>query len=349
MAAGNSSPRVLFSTPRLGQIALSFHQGSVVTLKQLDDAVHELQLYALNRGMIPIAGIISRPLDNDRHEILGFGHNELADGVPGVHGETGAVKGMGRVAGGYQDLVATSSLSPCPFCQCTLARQLGIKTIRILDDRNYRPDKGDYEKVGVTPLIAPHSGIESTFGGWVNDPVNRTLWDRDIGIPVGARGIPRRFTPEETQALVRRVVRVALEGAQHGEIPIGAAIVDDLGQVVGSSHAKIVTDNDPSKTAAMAAWRASGSRNDWGKYTLVLSAGPDPIALSMFKIFGFGQLIIASSDVYRGHTSEVQAINKPVVIAGGGEESDQALSSWLAGKPVSLAREYLGIGWASED
>jgi tRNA(Arg) A34 adenosine deaminase TadA len=326
-------------------------------VKELDDAVHELQLFALRRGMIPIAGIISRPLDSrlldsgllekGHHEILGFGHNELADGVPGVHGETGAVKGMGRVAGGYQDLVATSSLSPCPFCQCTLARQLGIKTIRILDDRNYRPDKGDYQRVGVTPLVAPHASIESTFAEWVNDPVNRTLWNRDIGIPVGARGVPRRFAPEESQALVRRAVRLALEGAQRGEIPIGAVIVDELGQVVGSSHAKIVTDNDPSKTAAMAAWRASGSRNDWGKYTLVLSAGPDPVALSMFKIFGFGQLIVASADVYRGHISEVQAVTEAVVIAGGAADSDEALSDWLKAHPVALAREYLGIAWPS--
>jgi hypothetical protein len=137
-------------------VRLSFQKHDLLSLPDLDDAVHEIQLYALEKGMIPIAAIISRPLADGRHEVLGFGHNELADGIPGVHGETGAVKGMGRIVGGYSDLVATSSLSPCPFCQCTLVRQLGIKTVRILDDLNYRPDKSDYEKAGITPIVQAH-------------------------------------------------------------------------------------------------------------------------------------------------------------------------------------------------
>jgi hypothetical protein len=78
---------------------LSLKKHDIVTLQELDDAVHEVQLWALSKGMIPIAAIISRPLDAQRHEVLGFGHNELADGIPGVHGETGAVKGMGGLKG----------------------------------------------------------------------------------------------------------------------------------------------------------------------------------------------------------------------------------------------------------
>jgi hypothetical protein len=67
----------------------------------------------------------------------------------------------------------------------------------------------------------------------------------------------------------------------------------------------------------------------------------------MFKIFGFGQLIVASADVYRGHISEVQAVTEAVVIAGGAADSDEALSDWLKAHPVALAREYLGIAWPS--
>ncbi len=338
-----SSPPV--DSPKIPTLSISKHD--VVTTTQLDDAVHEVQLYALKRGMIPIAGIISRPQGDDRHEILGFGHNQLADGVPGVHGETGAVKGMGRIVGGYSDLVATSSLSPCPFCQCTLARQLGIKTIRILDDKNYRPDKGDYLRAGITPIVCSHSGIESTFNTWVNDPKNSTLWNRDIGIPAGERGTPRKFTKTETEQLVTRAMRLAHEAVVAGEIPIGALIVDELGQVVGSSYAKIITNNDPSMVASMAAWRAAGSRDDWGKHTLILTAGPDPIAYSMFKIFRFGQLITASDKIYSGELNAVRELKKPVILAGGGDESDVLLSKWLNDNSPALAREYLGIDWSA--
>jgi tRNA(Arg) A34 adenosine deaminase TadA len=317
----------------------------IVSLKELDDAVYQVQQYALKRGMIPIAGVISRPLERERHEILGFGHNELADGVPGVHGETGAVKGMGRIEVGYSDLVATSSLSPCPFCQCTLARQLGIRTVRILDDVNYRPDKTDYEKAGITPVVSPHPFIEKTFGDWVSDPNNAVLWNRDIGIATGPTAAPRRFTPDEIRVLLERATRLAHEGLAQGEIPLGALIVDDLGQVVGSSFSRIVTDNDPSKVAAMAAWRAAGSRDDWGRHTLVLTSGPDHIAYSMFKIFGFGQLIVGSGAVYSGQTDAVRQLGKSVVVADEAELCDPLLLKWLRENSVRRAKEYFGADW----
>jgi tRNA(Arg) A34 adenosine deaminase TadA len=317
----------------------------ILSLPELDDAVHAVQLHALEKGMIPISAIISRPLADGRHEVLGFGHNELADGIPGVHGETGAVKGMGRIADGYGDLVATSSLSPCPFCQCTLARQLGIKTVRILDDRNYRPDTSDYAKAGIHPIVRSHPKIEETFARWVNDPKNEVLWRRDIGIPTGATASPRMFSQEELGALMQRALRLAHEGSRIGEIPIGALIVDDLGQVVGGGHARVVKDNDPSKVAAMTAWRAAGSRDDWGRHTLVLTHGPDPIAYSMFKIFGFGQLVVGSNALYPGAVGEVRELGKPVTVMGIGEQCDASLREWISRSSVARAREYLGVSW----
>lgn len=324
---------------------LSIKKHDIVTERELDDCVHEVQLYALSKGMIPIAGIISRARSDGRHEILGFGHNELADGVPGVHGETGAVKGMGRIEGGYADLVATSSLSPCPFCQCTLARHLGITTVRILDDLNYRPDKSDYEKVGITPIVLSHKKIEETFASWVNDPTNETLWKRDIGIPTGVAAPPRRFTAEELVALMNRAERLAHEGGAQGEAPMGALIVDDLGQVVGASYPRILSDNDPSKVAAMAAWRAAGSRDNWGRHTLVLTHGPDPIAYSMFSIFGFGQLIVGSDRLYEGECEGVRRLGRPVTVMDRGQEVNNALADWLKSNSIERAKEYLGALW----
>jgi tRNA(Arg) A34 adenosine deaminase TadA len=226
-----------------------------------------------------------------------------------------------------------------------LARQLGIKTVRILDDLNYRPDKSDYEKAGITPIVLSHPKIEQTFARWVNDPRNEVLWKRDIGIPTGPTASPRTFSREELTALTQRALRVAQEGEEAGEIPIGALIVDDLGQVVGAGHARIVSDNDPSKVAAMTAWRAAGSRDDWGRYTLVLTHGPDPIAYSMFKIFGFGQLVVGSDALYRGEIAGVQALGKPVAVLGMSEECDGALRQWLSRNSAERAREYLGMSW----
>ncbi len=126
---------------------------TLLTEPELDNAVYDLIREALSQGMIPIAGIMSRRQSDGRHKILGFGWNHLREGIPGIHGETGAIMNMGRLKGGYRDVIATSSLSPCPFCQCCLALHLGIKEIRILDAINYRPDFAGYEKVGLNPVF----------------------------------------------------------------------------------------------------------------------------------------------------------------------------------------------------
>src|SRR4051812_30477589 len=105
---------------------LPFKKGSILTERDLDDAVHAVQLRALSLGMIPISGVMSRRVKKSKHQILGFGFNHLREGIPGVHGETGAIMNMGRIKTGYRDIVATSSLNPCPFCQRTLAAHLGV-------------------------------------------------------------------------------------------------------------------------------------------------------------------------------------------------------------------------------
>ncbi len=101
------------------------HSGKApfLTERELDDAIHLVQLQALaSLGMIPIAGIMSRRVKAGRHEVLGFGFNHLREGIPGIHGETGAIMNMGRVTSGYRDVVATSSLNPCPFCPAHACR-----------------------------------------------------------------------------------------------------------------------------------------------------------------------------------------------------------------------------------
>lgn len=329
---------------------MHFEKNDIITTAELDRLVYDIQKVALGKEMIPISSVISRELSDGRHQVLGAGHNQLRDGIPGVHGETGAIINMGRVEGGYQSLTATSSLSPCPFCQCCLARHMGIKKIRILDDVNYVPDRADFAAAGIVPEVVPNKKIEELFKTWVEDPDNRIIWNRDIGIPEGSRLGP--YLPSDKDAwikYVRRANRLAAEAFETGEAPIGAVIVDRFGEVAGAGHAEIKSENDPSKTAAVTAWRNCGSRNDWGSYSLVLSAGADHIAYSMFKIFGFGQLVVASDSNFAGQTKAVSQLRHsrdklpiPVHVLGEGG-ADELLIEWRKKTEREEIAEYLGV------
>src|SRR6202042_3219448 len=131
--------------------------------------------------------------------------------------------------------------------------------------------------------------IAATFRKWERDPKNATIWNRDIGIWNRKHAAP--FDVKKNRSRARDLMAIAhqkaLEGLSAGEAPIGAVIIDSLGEVLGCGHPKIVTNNDPSMVAAMSAWRACGARAHWKDKTLFLTAGPDAIAYSMFRIFNF--------------------------------------------------------------
>jgi tRNA(Arg) A34 adenosine deaminase TadA len=285
---------------------------------------------------------MSRKRNDGKHEILGFGWNHLREGIPGIHGETGAIISMGRLKGGYREVVATSSLSPCPFCQCCLALHLGIKQIRILDATNYKPDYSGYEKVGINPTVREHPKIVKTFRRWVRDPKNALIWSRDIGLFKGnvARPFDVKRNPQRTKQLMALAHLKAAEGLQAGEAPIGAVIVDQFGEVIGADHPRIVTNNDPSMVAAMSAWRACGAREHWKNKTLFLTCGPDHIAYSMFHVFNFGQLVVGSDRVFTGRLRDVRRLGVGVHVLG---EMDAVLKRWRNSTPKSEVRQYLGL------
>lgn len=319
---------------------LKLRKGDILTERQLDDAVHDLVRHALEIGMIPIAGIMSerRPRDG-KHKVVGFGWNHLRQGIPGIHGETGAIMNMGRLPRGYANLTATSSLSPCPFCQCCLALHLGVKEIRILDATNYKPDFSGYKRVGLSPSVSEHAAIVKTFRKWVRDPKNALIWSRDIGIWDGK--VPPVFDVKRKRARAIEIMSIARRVAAAGEAPIGAVIVDHAGEVIGAGSPRVVANNDPSAVAAMVAWRACGAREHWKDKTLFLTCGPDHIAYSMFHIFNFGQLVVGNSRPFAGRIADVRKLGVPVHVLDPKRE-DATLSRWMRKTDASRVREYLG-------
>lgn len=341
--------------------------GSRLTLAQLDDAVHAVQLAALAGGYIPISTAISRKGPDGRHELLALGHNHLAAGIPGVHGETGALIDLGTRLGrsgadtDFSELVATSSLSPCEFCQRTLARHLGIGSVRILDAVNYTPDFASYP-AGLTPEVANHPGVVETFRTWVTDPRNATLWDRDIGLYPDVP-LPPPVGPEAARfaSAVELAHRQAALAAAENEAPVGAVILDPAGLVIGAGCSQVLARHDPTLVAAMSAWRAAGAREHWKDKTLLLTAGPDHIAYSMFKVFNFGRLVVASEAVFAGTLAEVRSLMSArhggyrggdgsearvgdgrVTVLGDGR-SDALLAGWLGRASPRERARYFGV------
>jgi tRNA(Arg) A34 adenosine deaminase TadA len=235
-----------------------------------------------------------------------------------------------------------------------MVRHMGIREVRILDDHNYRPDKGSYAGLEVRVEALSHKLIERTFQAWLRTLKNRPLWARDIGEFAGPVTAPfplatQRRRRQQVLALAQAAAGTALA---RGEAPIGAVILDAQGEVIGCGGPQIVARNDPTLVAAMSAWRACGARDQWMDKTLVLTAGPDAIAYSMFQIFNFGQLIVASDGIYSGYLAAVRALNggpqrrRPVRVQVLRDTTwDKPLAKWMRQSEAGLVREYLGANW----
>jgi tRNA(adenine34) deaminase len=57
-----------------------------------------------------------------------------------------------------------------------------------------------------------------------------------------------------------RAIQAAREAASHGEVPVGACIVDSEGRILAAAYNKTITNSDPTAHAEILALRTAGIR-----------------------------------------------------------------------------------------
>ena len=97
----------------------------------------ELAAKSYAEGGCPIGGVL---VDNDSGEVLGEGHNALAqEGNPIVHGEMAAMRDAGRMINRHNTTMYTT-LQPCFMCTGAIV-QFGIPRVVIGDVVNASNDE----------------------------------------------------------------------------------------------------------------------------------------------------------------------------------------------------------------
>jgi cytosine deaminase len=100
------------------------------------------------------------------------------------------------------------------------------------------------------------------------------------------------------------MLAVALEqariGLAEGGIPIGAAIFDASGTLVGSGHNRRVQNNDPSMHGETDAFRNAGRQRSYRRLTMVTTLAPCWYCSGLVRQFGFGTLVVGESRNFQG-------------------------------------------------
>jgi creatinine deaminase len=92
----------------------------------------------------------------------------------------------------------------------------------------------------------------------------------------------------------------ARAGLAEGGVPIGAALFDRQGTLLGSGHNRRVQDDDPSVHAETAAFRAGRRPGGYADTVMVTTLSPCWYCSGLVRQFGIGAVLIGESRTFHG-------------------------------------------------
>jgi creatinine deaminase len=124
----------------------------------------------------------------------------------------------------------------------------------------------------------------------------------------------------------------ARKGLAEGGIPIGAAIFDGRGQLVGSGHNRRVQHGDPSMHGETDAFRNAGRQRSYRDLTMVTTLAPCWYCSGLVRQFGFGTLVVGESRNFQGGMEWLRSLGVKVIDLDS-EECASLLAQYIRANP----------------
>jgi cytosine/creatinine deaminase len=140
--------------------------------------------------------------------------------------------------------------------------------------------------------------------------------------------------------MLETAVEEARRGLAEGGIPIGAALFDSDGKLLGSGHNRRVQDGDPSAHGETDAFRKAGRQRSYRDKIMVTTLAPCWYCSGLIRQFGIGAVVVGESINFRGGIDWLQE-NGIKVIDLASKECVQMLAKFIAENPA-LWHEDIG-------
>ncbi|GCD44818.1 tRNA-specific adenosine deaminase [Streptomyces paromomycinus] len=105
---------------------------------------------------------------------------------------------------------------------------------------------------------------------------------------------------DREREMLATAVAEARAGLAEGGIPIGAALYDLDGTVLGRGRNRRVQDGDPSAHAETTAFRAAGRRRGYRGTTMVTTLAPCWFCCGLIRQFGISHVLIGEARTFHG-------------------------------------------------
>jgi tRNA(adenine34) deaminase len=143
--------------------------------------------------------------------------------------------------------------------------------------------------------------------------------------------------------LMQQALRIAKDAANHGDVPVGAIIIDENGVVIGRGKNERAKNNDPLAHAEIVAIKNAASKlSNWrfDQLTLIVTLEPCAMCAGAITQSRFKRLVFGSFDERAGAAGSIwdlirdaRALTQIEVVSGVlAESSSQLLSDFFTSK-----------------
>jgi cytosine deaminase len=115
------------------------------------------------------------------------------------------------------------------------------------------------------------------------------------------------------QTMLSVALSEARRGLAEGGIPIGAAIFDGNGKLIGSGHNRRVQNADPSVHGETDAFRNAGRQRSYRRFIMVTTLAPCWYCSGLVRQFGFRKVIVGESRNFQGGMEWLRSLGIEVI------------------------------------
>lgn len=120
-------------------------------------------------------------------------------------------------------------------------------------------------------------------------------------------------TALDYQAMLAVALGEARMGLQEGGIPIGAAVFDDRGRLLGAGHNRRVQQGDPSVHGETDAFRNTGRQKSYRNLIMVTTLAPCWYCSGLLRQFGFRKVVVGESRNFQGGIAWLRSLGIEVI------------------------------------
>src|SRR5215213_480402 len=136
----------------------------------------------------------------------------------------------------------------------------------------------------------------------------------------------------EYEAMLQVALEEARAGDAEGGIPIGGALFDATGALLGSGHNQRVQRGDPSAHGETEAFRNTGRRRSYRDVTIATTLAPCWYCSGLIRQFGIGSVVVGESRTFQGGIDWLRELGVTVVDLDS-NECAELLGSFIAEHP----------------